>query len=373
MSAANPAWSKEIYEASVSSRCWDYTPYRTGWDKSRDCGADMAADDELAAIVAMECALGTVPVWTAQIVERAFRFPGCPHYAFPRAFVDAVEAIGSQRAPQVVHGCFTADGQRKRRMADYLLCLDAWLAGAELGAAAGELSRHGHKSVDWPAVCTDLWQVLGEPTEVKRLLVERLVHRHRWWLKTLLWDDDRRNVFCVDQYLGSTASDEDDYGDPGYGDPYFGEFQSPRVKQLESQIAKLCPHGKWFLNVIQRSSLCGPKAFRFFEKTPWCIGKEKPAISLPSYPLENPDHVPGFLQCEDTVVDLDEAAVWWPQFMAALRGWWRDESTDGEVGRDVAERLGEPTPIKRWLVRLLVRQLEMLTSHNGSPRRLVLD
>ncbi|KKK51067.1 hypothetical protein LCGC14_3118690, partial [marine sediment metagenome] len=50
-------WCKEVYEASVSGRCWWCTPYDDGWDASGKYGAEIAADGELEQIVAMEAAL----------------------------------------------------------------------------------------------------------------------------------------------------------------------------------------------------------------------------------------------------------------------------------------------------------------------------
>ena len=47
------AWTKETYEASVSSRCWGYTPYDEGWDRGK-----LSTDNELREIVAMERELG---------------------------------------------------------------------------------------------------------------------------------------------------------------------------------------------------------------------------------------------------------------------------------------------------------------------------
>jgi hypothetical protein len=40
-------WSKEVYESSLSSRCWWYTPYDEGWTD----GVGIAVDDELRQIV----------------------------------------------------------------------------------------------------------------------------------------------------------------------------------------------------------------------------------------------------------------------------------------------------------------------------------
>ncbi len=320
----------------------------------------MRSDDELAQIVAMEQSLRQVPDWAQRIVETSIRFlPPCGHYLFPRAYLEAVSTIGSETPPTFVHGCYTVQRERKELMTGYLFCLDAWLAGADAEGAAGELLVRKCDGPDWPTICCELWNVLGERTETKELLVEATLHRHRWWLKSTVWDDDARDLFCRDQYLGDIHCSTDHYGNPDFCDPWFGHRKSPRIQWVETRLTEICPDWEWFRGTIESSWLCAPKAFRFLEKLLWCIGKERQAVALPSSPLENADDVPGFLQCEETYPNPEEAAQWWESFLAALRAWWRGECAEGDVTDDVGQRLGDRTPVKCWLVRLLVRKLEV--------------
>jgi hypothetical protein len=79
--------------------------------------------------------------WSKESYERSITFlPPCGHYRFPVAYRQTVEAIDSQSPPEFVCGCFTVDRERKRQMQDYVLALDAWLAGARPAAVAGELA-----------------------------------------------------------------------------------------------------------------------------------------------------------------------------------------------------------------------------------------
>ena len=134
-------------------------------------------------------------------------------------------------------------------------------------------------------------------------------------------------------------------------------------ERLEARLAEICPDWEWFRTVIVEFSWpCAPKAFRFMEKTLWCIGRERPVISLPSFPLDNPEDVPGFLQCDDTCPDRHAAAKWWQEFTNTLRAWWQARPVQGDVAADVNHRLGERTTVKRWLVRLLVRRCEVLAA-----------
>ena len=331
----------------------------------------MRTDDELAQIVAMEQALRDVPDWAQRIVETSIRFlPPCGHYLFPRAYLEAVTAIGSETPPAFVHGCYTVERERKELMTSYLFCLDAWLGGVNPDAAAGELLARKCDGPDWPTICSELWRVLGQRTETKELLVEAALHRHRWWLKSTVWDDDARDVFCRDQYLGDIHRKADHYGNPDFCDPWFGYERSRRIEWVQAKLTEICPDWEWFRNVIEWSWLCGPKAFRFLEKLLWCIGKERQAAGLPSYPLQNADDIPGFLQCEDAYPNPQEAGQWWRSFLAALRVWCGGRAT-GEVADDLAGRLGEPTPVKRWLVRLLIRKCELYGGQDEGLGRLL--
>jgi hypothetical protein len=181
MAASTFRWNKQTWEGSVSGQCWWFTPYDAGWDECKEYGGDIASDEELKQIVQIELEAGPIPDWARRFVAVSVHLPvPCGHYSFPKPCLDAVSAIGSGELPEYVCGCYTAAGDRRRRMQDYLLCLDAWLKGAAPSDVVPELSRNGHETVDWREVCTSLWEVLGEPTGLKRLLVERTCHRYRW-------------------------------------------------------------------------------------------------------------------------------------------------------------------------------------------------
>ncbi|MDP6379971.1 MAG: hypothetical protein QF662_01390, partial [Phycisphaerae bacterium] len=357
--AKGPEWSKEAYEKSVSSRCWWYTPYDAGWDGCREHGADISTDEELGQIVAMEQELSPVPDWATQIVERCIdKACPCGHYLFPLPYLEAISAIGSQTSPTFVHACYTVERGRKRQMTDYVFCLDAWLAGASAEAAASELTALSYRRIDWQSVCVDLWKVLGEHTELKDLLVERVIHSQRWKIKERIWDDDLAADFGRDQYLGN-LTETGDARNPGkiwsYVEPPapgFDQKSSPRLQRLEARLAEICPDWEGVAYRILYGWLCAPKAFRYLECLLWEIGNGR-------RPAEG-EKVPGFLQAEDTYPNQDESAEWWKSFCAALKGWWSGHPENGAVADDVSKRLGETTSVKRWLARLLLHKLRML-------------
>ena len=165
-----PQWSKEAYEASATSRAWGATPYDAGWDKSQEYGEDLPNSAELRAIFEEEIALDAVPEWAVEIIERMTGpLPMCGHYAFPLPLVEICEAIGREQAPELVHGCYTADRGRKVLMSYYVYCLDAWLQGAPLDVAQAELAMRPDLGRDWARIVAAVYETLGEPTEPKTL------------------------------------------------------------------------------------------------------------------------------------------------------------------------------------------------------------
>jgi hypothetical protein len=293
---------------------------------------------------------------------------------FPLAFLECVGVIGSEEPTEFAHGCFTVDAGQKRAMQDYCLCLDAWLAGAGHEALAQELAALAHRKIDWPRVCRDLWEVLGERTELKELLIERLLHSQRWKIKSRPWDDDPCTKLGRDQYLGDFSESGCHANLEGHIArqlPGFGETSSPRVQRMEARLAEICDDWEWFRYTIQYGWLCSPKAFRHLECLIWSIGKERPTVATRDHPREGADRAPAFLQCEDTYLNQDEAAAWWRAFLAALADWWQGGEASGEVAAELTQRLGERTPVKRWLVRLLAHRCKLLESHSGSLGLLV--
>ena len=61
-------WSKEVYESSVSSHCWNCTPYDQGWDSC----AELRTDEVLRRLVVLENTLSPIPPWARDTVERRF-------------------------------------------------------------------------------------------------------------------------------------------------------------------------------------------------------------------------------------------------------------------------------------------------------------
>jgi hypothetical protein len=221
---------------------------------------------------------------------------------------------------------------------------------------ASELSDLGYRKIDWVAVCRNLWGIFGEHNKSKNLLVERLLAHLRWWIKFTVWDEDFATEFGRDQYLGDYSASGGVPSKNCYFNrpvPGFGQNKSPRIKELEARLSEtnllweeLRP---W---ILEEWWLCAPKAFRFLERILWQIGEGRI--------LQEGDQVPDFLVAQDTCPSREEATRWWEAFCEGLRAWKEKEPPKGEIGLQVAEYLGRYTPIKRWLVALFLRKVELL-------------
>ena len=334
------AWSREAWDASVSAKA-----YNSDWWATLTPEKEPALWDELRSIFDEEEALPAVPGWASEIVVRMMELPMCGYYAYPDNITQLIEAISVEKCPDVVMKCYTVDSGRKVLMSYYVYCLDAWLKEAPLSHVVAELSLRDSLGKDWELIALAIFKTLGERTEIKAVVVERLAHRLRWWIKTLIGSDDKRDRFLLDVYSGDVRGDEakwGSYGNSPYGDPYFAELCLPHVKQMEERIRVDVPDGKRLLDCIQSTWLCAPKAFRYVEKLLVAIG----AIGSDT----PPDEASGILQCEDTYPDFRANGNHFTSLLETLQ-LWRD-------GDDTAlASLGCRTPEKEWLVHLLQHKL----------------
>jgi hypothetical protein len=346
-------WTKDAFERSVTARGWTYSDYDGGWDSCKDCA-------EIRGIYEEEMSLGGAPGWAREVVRRmlASPLPPCGHYTFPRPIIQTCEAIGQERCPEFVIGCYTAEPQRRALLAYYVFCLDSWLQGAPLDVAQAELAMRSGLGKDWGAICADIHDVLGERTDLRSLLVERLVHRLRWWVKTLIWDGSGRDQFMLDSYLGDVRGDGQwgDYGNTGYADPYFAELRAPGVAEMSARIRAEVPNGERLLTWTESTWLCAPKAFRYVERILLAAG----ALGTDA----GPDFARSVLDCEDTYPDFASQQRWFEAFLRRLAAW-----LDGD-GASLPE-LGVVTPTKHWLARMLRLRLanrDPRSAMAGGPR-----
>jgi hypothetical protein len=365
----SPPLSADRYQASYSSRCWSYTPLDQPWAR---IAAMVHADGELCAVVEQEEKLGPVPEWAQQIVVRCINcVPPCGHYTFPRPQLQVLDAIGSAAPPAFFLGCYTVDPARKAQLQDVCLCLDAWLADADPADVARELQWRSERKIDWAKVCADLWQILGQHEEWKELMVQRIVFALRADVKQSPWEDDRGDKHGRDQFLGSIRVDR-----------HFAYVQSPlarydagRSPQFMRLLARL--DEIWPKTLPTHRAMleewwpCAPKSLRFLERMLWAIGRGRLGAGKADWPSYLAEQVPGFLQCEDTYPDQHLTADWWPQFCASLDAWWQGQTLSTPTEPDVRRRLGEPTDVKRWLVRLYRHKLRKLEENGEQFTRLV--
>jgi len=341
------------YEKSVTSMAWSFTPYDidTAKDNRGEWEERILADSGLKAILEEELHLEEVPEWASEIVNHPISsFPPCGHYTFPRPLLQVVDAIRTEKCPDFIIGCFTADAESKKLMSYYVYCLDAWLKKAPIEIAVAELQIRDNLGKDWQRILSKIYEVLGEPTEDKSLVVRRLIHRLRWWIKTLTWFDDRRDRFQLDVYYGDIRGDDKwgYYGNPPFADPYGAELQLPEIQEMTSLIKERVPQGKGFIVSTEETWLCAPKVFRYLERLILRIGN-----------IDRNDKVDAtgsILQCEDTYPNVESYQKWYSGFAISLANWL--EGTD-----DGNDDFGEVTPVRHWLFRMLRLKLQLLEKY----------
>lgn len=333
-------WSRSAWDACISAKA-----YNPGWWDSLTQEKEPGLWAEMRSIFEEEKAISDIPRWASDIVSRMMDLPMCGYYAYPANITQIIDAISVQRCPDIVMRCYTVDSKRKVLLSYYVFCLDAWLKNAPLSFAVAELLLRDHLGKDWKKIASTIYQVLGEQSEIKMIVIERLIHRLRWWIKSLIWLDDKRDRFLLDVYSGDIRGDEEKlgaYGNSPYGDPYFLELHLPHVKAMEERILDNVPNGKELLVRIHSTWLCAPKVFRYLEKLILEIGaidSDAPSVEFNS-----------ILQCEDTYPDFTANHDHYLSLVECLRFW-----LDGE--KEKLPSIEFASPIKRWLVHLLWHKL----------------
>lgn len=347
-------WSREAWDASISAKA-----YNPDWWATLTLEKEPDLWEELKSIFEEEKAISAIPSWALEIVVRMMELPMCGYYAYPANVMQIIDAISVKRCPDVVMRCYTVDAGRKILLSYYVYCLDAWAKGAPLSSVAAELSLRNQLGRKWEEIASAIYRTLGNRTEIKRIVVERLIHRLRWWIKSLIWSDDKRDRFLLDVYSGDIRGDEEKwgaYGNSPYGDPYFAEFELPHVKAMEKRILADIPQGKKILERIHSTWLCAPKVFRYLEKLIveiGAIGSDAP-----------PDATSSILQCEDTYPDFDANHRHFTDFLKRLRDW-----LDGQ--EETLPALGERSSVQRWLVHLLWHKLVFHSRYEHNFAKLV--
>jgi len=107
-------WCEDNWYGSVTSQAWPGTPYDVGRERWQAEVGGRPSSRELKAIFGEEMALGRVPGWAEEIVDRLIAvLPPCGHYTFPRPLLQVCEAIRDESCLTFVCGCYTAGSERK--------------------------------------------------------------------------------------------------------------------------------------------------------------------------------------------------------------------------------------------------------------------
>ncbi len=347
-------WTREVWDASVSAKA-----YNADWWATLSPEKEPALWDELKSIYEQEQDLPSIPDWASEIVVRMMELPMCGYYAYPDNVAQVINAISAEQCPDVVMTCYTVDAKRKTLLSYYVYCLDAWLKDAPLPHVVAELSLRDSLGKNWEQIASAIYATLGDRPEVKRITIERLIHRLRWWIKSLIWINDKRDRFLLDVYSGDIRGDEEHwgaYGNSPYGDPYFAELSLPHVKEMEERICADVPEGIKLLDRIHSTWLCAPKMFRYLEKLIVEIGAIDSGTPT--------DEASAILQCENTYPDFEAIQKHFSNLLESLQLWRRGNS-------NALPGLGERTPEKEWLVHLLWHKLVFHSTYEENFAKLV--
>ena len=156
----------------------------------------------------------------------------------------------------------------------------------------------------------------------------------------------------LEVYSGDVRGDEEMYGAYGnspFGDPYFAELELPEIKEMARQIRERVPDGERLLGGIEGTWLCAPRVFRYLEKLVLEIG------NIGSEDALNIDV--SILQCEDTYPDIAFYQKHYLSFMSSLADWLNGDS-------QAVSELGDMTPAKHWLARMLRHKIELYEKHD---------
>ena len=96
--------------------------------------------------------------------------------------------------------------------------------------------------------------------------------------------------------------------------------------------------------------MCAPKVFRYLEKLILEIG------SIDSEKV--PDSEISILQCEDSYPDFTSYKGWYSSFMSSLTAWLENK-------HERSGELGDRTPVKHWLARILRHKLQLFERYGN--------
>ena len=155
--------------AKVTELLWSYTPF----------DGEISFDREIRDILAMEEEIGRIPAWAVDVAMHIDGLPHCGQINFPEPIFAVCRGIGRERSDPRFMFCFEATSATKAHVGRYTEILEGWCQGQTQDMA----------SSGWPD-CKEFIQKayasLGPSTELKRLLVERVILQCRFWIESLI-------------------------------------------------------------------------------------------------------------------------------------------------------------------------------------------
>lgn len=227
------------------------------WAWSNVCKDEGEIDDEIRQINIMRDKLGKLPKWASDIRQQIGCISPCGHYSFPEQIDLICKGIGKKKPQSNFRGCYQVSSEIKKRMEVYLFSLESWLNERDIDSAVSERPIYER-------LIRKIYSALDIHSELKKLLVTRLIKRHQWWLYVIPLDtwDTRSAPYSW-------------YNEPHGVDLFRAEYKNPEIEKLEKKICKKSKEkAEIFLSHILHSWLCHYKVFRYIEIAIDSIGRE---------------------------------------------------------------------------------------------------
>ncbi|MFX0099886.1 MAG: hypothetical protein ACFFCS_09895 [Candidatus Hodarchaeota archaeon] len=331
-------FNKENYANSITSTLWEGTPLGGGWNELN------SNNPSVKKIFDLEMSLTDFPSWAKELALRRIGvFPNCGHYLFPRSAEQILEAMRDESSIDFFTSCYTCHPDRKAKLSPVVQILEAWLNHEDESSISEKFSASPVEEIDGKVV-ENIYTALGQFTDEKEVLVQRLVNQLNWWIKTLIWEGDPRESFDKKEYPVKKGYEQfnADYGNEGFSDPYFPEVHQKENIKLEKKIRKNKNiDSKKMIDYIHSTWLCAPKFFRYLEKIILKIGGSDIDIL--------PDKL--------TKINAKEYARRYHEI--------RDELLKFIEEKGSSKLVGDHSPVKEWLARMLLLKLELYEEYSG--------
>jgi len=297
----------------VTAMMWSFT----GFD------GDIAFDEEIHKLIAMEEEIGDIPQWAIDVAVQIDALPHCGQLNFPKPIFAIFGGIGRECPDPSFMFCFEASSATKARVKRLIEVMEGWIQEKTQDAALSE----------WPDAkefITRTYTFLGQSTELKQLLVERIALYLRFNIEELITNDEGVLTIAWCQTPELSRLDE------------LSEKQGPRLGEIAEREGF---DVDMFLNEMEHPWLCHHRLFDQIDASLQRIGREESIYDQQQAGRDAQEAANRMRHVYDICID---ALTNW------LNGeepdtWLRENPETATIMANTYDVLGEQTPVKVWL------------------------